>query len=228
MEVIDVMTVSKLLKEKKVPFIVDTTLIPWCGFKIHNIFDIEVVSTTKYISGGATSLGGAILDYNTHDWSNNKRLKSVEAGANISPFMFKIKREIARNMGAQMDGDSAYQQSLGMESLDLRYKKMSENAYQLALFLEEQLCVSSVSYTKLDSSSYKKVSDFLFEGNPGAMLTFSLVDKQACYKFQDNLKIIHRSTNLFDNKTLIIHPESTIYGTFSAEMKIKWESKIIC
>ena len=222
MEVVNVEAVSKLLKSKKVPFIVDTTLIPWCGFKQQNkYFDIEVVSTTKYVSGGATSLGGAIIDYGAFDWSNNKRLIAVKSIPGISSFMFKIKREVARNVGAQMEADSAYQQSLGMETLALRYKQMSENAYQLALFLEQQSAVLGVNYTKLESSKYKKLSDSLFSDNPGAMLTFNLLDKKACYKFQDNLTVIHRSTNLFDNKTLIIHPESTIYGTFSLEMKQK-------
>lgn len=220
MEVIDLPRVSKMLKARKVPFIVDTTLIPWCGFsKANSFFDIEVVSTTKYVSGGATSLGGAIIDYKTFDWSNNNRLKNVQNSNSLSPFMYKIKREIARNIGAQMDADSAYQQSLGMETLSLRYQIMSSNAYRIAQSLETHPKVLKVNYTKLHSSKYKQLSDQLFKDNPGAMLTFNLKSKEDCYKFQDQLKVIHRSTNLFDNKTLIIHPESTIYGTFTTEMK---------
>ncbi len=139
----------------------------------------------------------------------------------MSQFTFKLKREIARNIGAAMDPDTAYQQMLGMETLQLRFEKMSDTAYQLAQFLSRQKQVVKVGgYTKLESSPYKKISDELFSGNPGAMLTFSLESKNACYQFMDNLQIIRRATNLFDNKTLIIHPESTIYGTFSPDMKI--------
>ncbi|MBN3585859.1 PLP-dependent transferase, partial [Algoriphagus aestuarii] len=95
-EVADLPSISKLLRSKKVPMIIDTTIIPWCGFDAKKAgVDIEVVSTTKYISGGATSIGGAILDYGTFDWSANKKLSKVAPHPSYSPFMFKIKREIA-------------------------------------------------------------------------------------------------------------------------------------
>lgn len=220
MEIANLPEISKILKLKNVPMIVDTTIIPWCGFDARKAgVDIEVVSTTKYISGGATSIGGAILDYDTFDWQHNRKLSKVVPSVGLSNFMFKIKREIARNIGACMDPDSAYLQSNGMETLKLRYEKMSETAYSLALFLSEQSKIKKVSYTKLEDSPYKTISDKLFTGNPGAMLTFNMESKDSCFEFMNKLKIIRRATNLFDNKTLIIHPESTIYGTFSDEMK---------
>lgn len=220
LEIADLPEISKLLKSRGVPMIVDTTIVPWCGFDAREAgVDLEVVSTTKYVSGGATSIGGAILDYGTFDWKNNKRLKDVAKTDSMSQFTFKLKREIARNLGAAIDPEVAYLQSLGMESLQVRFERMSESAYKLAQFLERQEQVVKVGYTKLSSSPYKAVSDKLFTGNPGAMLTFSLKDKAACYSFMNQLQIIRRATNLFDNKTLIIHPESTIYGTFSKEMK---------
>lgn len=220
LEIANLPEISKILKARNVPMIVDTTIIAWCGFDARAAgVDIEVVSTTKYISGGATTIGGAILDYGTFDWKHNKRLSSVAKTDTLSQFSFKLKREIARNIGAAMDPETASLQALGMETLQLRFERMSASAYQLALFLSHQQKVVKVGYPKLDSSLYKSISDKLFSGNPGAMLTFSLESKEACYKFMDKLQIIRRATNLFDNKTLIIHPESTIYGTFSPEMK---------
>lgn len=220
LEIADLPNISKILKKHNVPMIVDTTVIPWCGFKPKDFgVDIEVVSTTKYVSGGATSLGGAIVDYGTFDWSTHPRLKKVTPQAPFSAFMFKIKREIARNFGANMDPDTAYLQALGLETLALRYEKVSDSAYQLAQFLETLPAITKVSYTKLDSSPYKKLSDELFSGNPGAMLTFNLKDQEACFDFMDKLKLIKRATNLFDNHSLIIHPASTIYGTFTQEMR---------
>lgn len=220
MEIADLPEISKILKAKNIPLIVDTTIIPWCGFDAKKAgADIEIVSTTKYISGGATSIGGAILDYGTFDWSCNKRLQSVNKTGGMSQFSFKLKREIARNMGAAMDPDSAYMQALGMETLQLRFERVSSSAFVLAQFLEGLEKVKKVGYTKLASSPYKSISDKLFVGNPGAMLTFNLNSKEDCYRFMDKLNVIRRATNLFDNKTLIIHPESTIYGTFTPEMK---------
>lgn len=220
LEVANLPEISKILKQKNIPMVIDTTIIPWCGFDARKAgIDIEVVSTTKYISGGATSLGGVIVDYGSHDWKSNKKLGILPKPKGMSRLMFKLRSEIARNLGACMAPDTAYLQALGMESLQLRYGKVSQTAYELALYFSNHTDVSKVNYPKLDSSKYKKVSDYLFEENPGAMFTINLSSKESCYKFMDALKVIRRATNLFDNKTLVIHPESTIYGTFSVEMK---------
>ncbi|MFR9166197.1 MAG: aminotransferase class I/II-fold pyridoxal phosphate-dependent enzyme [Dysgonomonas sp.] len=220
MEIADLTQISKICQRKSVPVIVDTTIVPWCGFSAKDFgVDIEIVSTTKYISGGATSLGGAIVDYGTFDWKKNKRLKDVTPAKGLSAFMFKLKRETARNIGACMDPDSASLQSLGMETLQLRFEKMSQSAYNLAEFLSGQYKIASVNYPALKSSAYYDIYKKMFVSLPGAMLTFSLKTKEECFKLMDNLRIIRRATNLFDNKTLIIHPESTIYGTFNDELK---------
>lgn len=220
MEIADLTEISKITKARNVPLIVDSTIIPWCGFNARNAgVDIEIVSTTKYVSGGANSVGGAILDYGTFNWKHNKKLAKVPESELMSQFSFKLKREIARNIGAAMDPETASLQALGMDSLQLRFEHMSQSAYELALFLSEQPNVVEVNYPKLESSRYKLISDRLFTNNPGAMLTFSLKNKETCFKFLNRLQVIRRATNLFDNKSLIIHPESTIYGTFSPQMK---------
>lgn len=221
LEIADLHEISKITKAKHVPMIVDSTIVPWCGFDARKAgVDIEIVSTTKYISGGATSIGGAILDYGTFDWSSHKKLSKVASSAtDMSPFMFKLRREIARNIGACMDSETASLQSLGMESLEVRFERMSQTAHDLAVFLSDHKKVTKVGYPNLKNAPYYKVAQKLFSTNPGAMLTFNLSSKEECYKFMDKLNVIRRATNLFDNKTLIIHPESTIYGTFNDEMK---------
>ncbi len=220
LEIADLVAIKKILEKHHVPLVVDTTVIPWGGFEAKRWgIDIEVVSTTKYVSGGATSIGGAIIDYGTFDWQHNHRLKKVVHATAYSPFMFKIKREIARNFGACMDPDSAYAQILGLETLKLRYEAASQSAFELAQFLETEQLVTKVHYPKLESCPYHMLSNQFFTGNPGAMLTFNLSSKAACFQFLDALNLIHRATNLFDNRSLIIHPESTIYGSFTVEMK---------
>lgn len=221
-EIADLEKISPILKAKNVPMIVDSTIVPWCGFSAVSFgVDIEVVSTTKYISGGATSIGGAILDYGTFNWRKNKILGMYGKTPEMSQFSFRLKREIARNFGACMDPDVAYLQSLGMETLELRFKAVSDAAYEVATFLEAQPEVKKVGYTALKSSPYKAISDKMFTTKPGAMVTFNLESQEQCYQLMDRLQVIRRATNLFDNKSLIIHPYSTIYGTFSKEMKEK-------
>lgn len=222
MEIADLESISAILKAKDVPLIVDSTIVPWCGFSAAKFgANIEVVSTTKYISGGATSIGGAILDYGNFNWRKNKVLGMYGKTPEMSQFSFRLKREIARNFGACMDPDVAYMQSLGMETLELRFKAVSDAAFEIAKFLEAQPQVVKVGYTALASSPYKALSEKMFTTNPGAMLTFNLESQEKCYQLMDRLQVIRRATNLFDNKSLIIHPYSTIYGTFSKEMKVK-------
>ncbi len=220
LEIADLPKISNILKAKDVPMIIDTTLIPWCAFDAKKAgVDVEVVSTTKYISGGATSTGGVIVDYGTFNWETNKKLAATHKPEGISRFMFKLRSEIVRNLGAYMTPDTAYMHTIGLETLQVRYEQMSKTAYELASYFSTHPKITKVSYPKLENSPYKAISDKLFTGNPGALFCINLQSKSACYKFMDALKIIRRATNLFDNKSLIIHPESTIYSSFSPEMK---------
>jgi O-acetylhomoserine (thiol)-lyase len=179
--------------------------------------DIEVVSSTKYISGGATSLGGLILDYNSFDWNNSPKLALMNLGN--SAFTFKLRREILRNLGAYMTPQVAYMQSLGLETLSLRYSQSSTTAATLSLLLQELKDIKSVNYNGLPDNPYYNLSIKQFGKNPGAMLTFDLESKETCYRFLNRLKLIKRATNLFDNKSLAIHPYSTIFGPFSEEVR---------
>ena len=79
--------------------------------------------------------------------------------------------------------------------------------------------IESVNYTGLEINPFYEISLKQFGKYPGAMLTFDLASREACFRFMNNLKLICRATNLFDNKTLAIHPASTIYGTFTEEQR---------
>jgi O-acetylhomoserine (thiol)-lyase len=207
--------------------IVDGTLVPWCGFRgapgewaRQAGVDVEIVSTTKYVSGGATSTGGVIVDYGTADWSRNPRLASMpEPPKGVSRFTHKLRTEVVRNLGAVMTPDSAALQTLGMETLQVRYERMSATASHLASHLASHPKIVSVGYPGLPDSPYKTLSDGMFTGAPGAMFTLSLASQAECFRFMDALRVFHRATNLFDNRSLAIHPWSTIYCTFTPEMK---------
>ncbi len=216
MEVVDLSAISALSKEKKVPLIADTTLISFSAFKAKQFgIDIEVISSTKYISGGATSVGGLIIDYATFDWTMNKRLNELAHEYLNFTFDFKLRKEIHRNFGAYMDPRTAHMQTIGLETLHLRYEKQSRTCLELAKRLKKLKEVEYVNYTGLPDNPFYKLSCRQFGETPGAMLTFDLESKDTCFRFMDKLKAIRRATNLFDNKSLAIHPASTIYGSFS-------------
>ena len=219
-EVADLVALSEVTHRKGVPLIADTTIVPWPAFRAGQWgVDIEIVASTKYISGGATSIGGLILDYQSFDWTQSPKLRDLAKQTGKKAFQTKLRGEVARNIGAIMAPQVANLQDLGLETLDLRFRQAAKTCLDLARFLETVPQVKSVKYNGLLSDPFYEISKKQFGDYPGAMLTFSLKDKAACYAFINRLKIIRRATNLFDNKSLIIHPESTIYGTLSPELK---------
>lgn len=220
MEVADLKALSEVLQRKHVPLIADTTLVPFTSFQAAKFgVDIEVVSSTKYISGGGTSLGGLIIDHGSFDWSRSSKLRPY-VDESPTAFHYKLRREIHRNLGAYMTPEVAYMQSLGLETLAIRYQRQSATCHELATRLHSLDGVEEVVYPGLVGNPYHRISYDQFGEYPGAMLTFSLSSKEECFRFLNKLKVIRRATNLFDNKSLIIHPASTIYGTFTSEQRV--------
>lgn len=201
LEVVDVRALSAIVHQHSIPVIADTTLIPFTQFSAKDLgIDLEVVSSTKYISGGATSLGGLVIDYGTFP-SIGKRLLN----------------EMLFNLGAYMTPQVAYMQTLGLETLDVRYRAQAGNALELAQRLRTLKPIHKVNYVGLEDNPYHQLAVSQYGETAGAMVTIDLESQEACFRMLDNLKLIHRATNLFDNRTLAIHPASTIFGLFTAE-----------
>ena len=203
MEVADVAALAEVVRKNGIPLIADTTMIPFTEFDAKALgIDVQVVSSTKYISGGATSLGGLIIDYGT-----------------FGVFNQRIRFELLFNLGGYMTPHAAYMQTLGLESLHARYAVQSRNTLELAKRLREVPQIVSVNYIGLEDNPFYELAQRQYGKTAGAMLTIDLADRQSCYSFINNLKVVHRATNLFDNKTLAIHPYSTIFGPFSGSQK---------
>lgn len=198
-EVADTRELAKVAREHKIPLIADTTIVPFTEFDGKEIgLDFQVVSSTKYISGGATSLGGLIIDY-----------------GHFPEISTLIKKDSVFNLGGYMTPQAAYMQVLGLETLDVRYQRQAENALKVAQWLNKCPKVKEVGYPGLENHTGHKLFRELYGENSGAMVTFDLKDKDACFDFINKLKLIHRATNLFDNRSLAIHPASTIFVSLS-------------
>lgn len=203
MEVADLKALAAIAHKRNIPLVADTTVIPFTQFDAHSLgVDIELVSSTKYLSGGATSLGGLIIDYGT-----------------AKDFGHIMKDEMLFNVGAYMTPHVAYMQSIGLETLDARYRVQSANTLQLAEMLSALPQIKKVNYVGLPDNPFHDIAQAQFGPTAGAMLTIDLADKQACYDFINNLQLVHRATNLFDNRSLAIHPASTIFGNFTDEQR---------
>ena len=220
MEVVDLKVLSEITKRNNVPLIADTTIMPFCAFCAKDWgINIEIVSSTKYISGGATSLGGLIIDYANFNWLSSPKLHNFAKEFGSAAFTAKLRKEIHRNLGAYMSPQVAYLQSLGLETLSIRYNRATDTCKKLVKKLENLSEIESVNYTGLSSNKYFELSQIQFGDRPGAMFTVNLTSREACFCFLNKLKVIKRATNLFDNKTLAIHPASTIFGTFTPEVR---------
>ena len=211
LEVADLKAISEVAHEKNVPLVVDSTVIPFTQFSAKNLgVDIEVVSSSKYVSGGATSLGGLVIDYGTpYNGDFAKRLYG----------------EMLFNFGAYMTPQVAYMQTIGLETLDARYRVQSSNALELAKKLRTLPQIQYVNYVGLEDNPYHELAQRQFGKTAGAMICIDLESKEACFNFLNNLKLIHRATNLFDNRSLAIHPASTIFGAFSESMRKSMDVK---
>jgi O-acetylhomoserine (thiol)-lyase len=198
LEVADLKAIAEIAHRKGVPVIADSTVIPFTETNLKALgVDVEVVSSTKYLSGGGTSLGGLVIDYGTFPEINKR-----------------VKYELLFNLGAYMTPQAAYMQTLGLETLDVRYQRQAGNALWLA---QELSRVVKVNYVGLENNPYHALALQQFGPTAGAMFTIDLTSKEACFRFLNRLQLVHRATNLFDSRTLAIHPASTIFGNFPEE-----------
>ena len=129
-----------------------------------------------------------------------------------------LRREIYRNVGACLAPHHAYLQSLGLETMNLRIDRSCSNTLAIAGFLQGHEKIESVSYPGLPDSAYHENAKQQFDDRYGGILTFDLQSKDACFALLDNLQLIKRATNVNDNKTLILHPASTIFCEYPDEV----------
>jgi O-acetylhomoserine (thiol)-lyase len=140
-----------------------------------------------------------------------------------------LRREVYRNIGSCLAPHHAYLQSLGLETMSLRIEKSCANALTVARFLQEHKKVAAVNYPGLKESEYHEVAAKQFANRFGGILTFDLQSRNACFAFINKLKLIRRASNVNDNKTLVLHPASTIFCEYPEkqleEMNIRQRRK---
>jgi len=217
LEVVDIEAVAAVAHANKVPLVVDGTVTSPYLFHAKDFgVDVEVISSTKYISGGATSVGGLIVDYGTFNWRNNPKIAPWVAKYKASALLTWLRAEVYRNLGACLSPHNAYLQTLGLETLSMRAERSCANALAVAEYLTGRSDrVRAVNYPGLAASKYRAIAARQFPHGFGGILTFDLASKDECFAFMNRLQMIRRATNINDNKTLILHPASTIYCEYS-------------
>ena len=226
--------VGRLSKSFKIPLIVDNTAAsPYLCNPISFGANLIVHSTTKYMSGNGTSLGGAVVDSGNFDWSESEKFKSLSAEEpayhglkfhdTFGPYAFII-YSIAvslRDLGMSMAPQNAFQTLLGLETLSLRMKKHVSNANKIANWLEQHPKIDKVTYAGLKSSKYYNLAKSVLPKGAGALFTISLKEGyEACIKMINKLNLFSHVSNLGDTRSLIIHPASTVHRQLTEKQQI--------
>lgn len=222
--------ISKITKEAGIPLIVDNTVATAYLYRaIEHGANIVIHSLTKYISGNGTSIGGAIIDAGTFDWGNGKFPEFTEPSPGYhglvyhealgaAAFIAKARLEGLRDLGAALSPYNAFQIIQGLETLELRIKKHSENSLALAQWLEAQKEVEWVNYPGLESSpAHNLAKEYMPEGQSG-IVTFGVKGGfEAAKKVVDSTQLFSLLVNIGDTKSLIVHPASTTHQQLQAD-----------
>ncbi|WP_419904163.1 O-acetylhomoserine aminocarboxypropyltransferase/cysteine synthase family protein [Kiloniella sp.] len=237
LRVFPIKEVADIANEVGVPLIMDNTAAPILCRPIEHGAHVVVYSTTKYIGGHGTSIGGMIVDGGNFDWeANADRFPLLtqpdpsyhgavwtEAVKPLGPIAYIIRARVVllRDLGCAMSPMNAFQFIQGMETLPLRMREHCRNATAAADFLAKHPSVERVIHPSQMQGTERDLADKYLSGGHGALLGFELKGgKEAGRKFIDSLKMFFHVANIGDARSLAIHPATTTHSQLSAEEQI--------
>jgi O-acetylhomoserine (thiol)-lyase len=229
LDVPDFEALARIAHDAGIPLVVDNTVGVGLVRPIDYGADILTTSATKFIGGHGTSIGGVIVDAGRFNWGNGKfpeftepdpsyhGLKFWDTFGNFGEmgnvaFIFKVRVQLLRDVGAALSPFNAWLFLQGLETLFLRQRKHSENAFAVARFLQGHPLVHWVVYPGLpDNPNYAVASKYLKEGY-GALVGFGIKGGlEAGKRFIESARLLSHLANIGDAKSLVIHPASTTH-----------------
>jgi len=224
MDVPDIPAIADIAHKANIPLVVDNTVTtPFLIRPVDFGADIVVHSTSKFINGHGTAIGGAIIDTGNYNWRKGafNDIRDLSDRIGQLAFLANLRNLIYRDLGGCPAPMNSFLMLQGLETLPVRMIKHDENAFKLAQFLQIHPKVSRVNYPGLSDNRFNDRVVKLFSGRGGGLLTFELDNKQRAFKFIDSLKMVKNLANLGDAKTLVLHPSSTIFHEFSISERNK-------
>ena len=237
-EVFPIQEVADLGRPLGIPLIVDNTAAPIICKPIEHGAAIVIHSTTKFIGGHGTSIGGIIIDSGNFDWESAGQERQpalntpdpsyggavwVEAVKPLGPIAYLLKARVTllRDMGAAMSPFNAFMFIQGLETLSLRIREHSKNAEKVAQFLSSHPAVEKVIYPSVQSGTAKERAEKYLKGVNGALMGVELKGGvESGKKFIDSLELLYHVANIGDSKSLAIHPASTTHSQLSPEEQL--------
>lgn len=229
----DLEPLAEIAREAGIPLIVDNTLAsPYLCQPFEWGADLVVHSTTKFLSGNGTSIGGCVVDSGAFDWGQNDKfaglsepepayhgLRFWETFGDLAFTVFCHAVGL-RDLGATMAPMNAFQTLLGAETLSLRMERHCANAQSVAEFLEGHDAVSWVSYAGLESSPYHELAGKYLPKGAGAVLTFGVKGGfEAGVRMVEACELFSHLANIGDTRSLILHPASTTHRQLTDEQR---------
>lgn len=232
--VLDIEKFARLAHSNNIPLIVDNTFATPVLCKPFDFgADIVVHSTSKYMDGHATALGGIIVDSGKFDWAaSGKFPEFVEPDDSYhgvvytekfgnKAFIVKASAQLMRDLGSTPSPQNAFLLNLGLETLHLRMKAHSENAKKVAEFLANDKRVAWVNYPGLSDNKYQPlVKKYLPNGTSGVISFGVKGGRDAAIRFMDSLKLAAIVTHVADARTCALHPASTTHRQLTPEQLV--------
>jgi O-acetylhomoserine (thiol)-lyase len=223
MDIPDLAQVANIAHRHGIPLLVDNTLAtPYLCRPFELGADVVIHSTTKYLSGHGSAMGGVVIDGGSFDWSQKRfpDFKPFIDRKGPLALLDKVWREHHINFGTTQAPMHAYLTMIGLDTLALRMERHMANALEVARYLRKRPEVRWINYPGLEdhpshSTALKQFGDHGF----GGMLAFGLKNEECCFQFINGLRLIHNLANLGDCKTLVIHPYSSQYVSFDDPTK---------
>jgi O-acetylhomoserine (thiol)-lyase len=234
--ILDIALVADVAHEAGVPLIVDNTIAtPYLIRPFESGADIVVHSATKFLGGHGTVIGGIIVDGGKFEWSKNvEKFPGLTEpdpsyhGASYTAavgdglaYIIKARVQLLRDLGSAIAPASAWQLIQGIETLSLRVERHTQNAQEIAEFLEAHPDVATVNYSGLPTSPWYAAANKYAPKGVGAVLSFELkggVDAGAA--LVDNLSLFSHLANIGDVRSLVIHPASTTHSQLTPEQQL--------
>ncbi len=241
-DILDIEGIAKIAHEVGVPLIVDNTVAtPYVIKPIEYGADVVIHSATKFLSGHGNAVVGAIIDSGNFDYAKYPdKFKGFDEpdpsyhglvfaqalgvgsafGANLA-YIFKIRLQLLRDVGAAVAPFNAWLLAQGLETLSLRIERHLENAKAVAEFLSKHPSVEKVNYASLSNSPWHALAKKYAPKGSGAVLSFELKGGvEAGKKFVESLKLFSHVANIGDVRSLVIHPATTTHSQLSADEQL--------
>jgi len=234
LQVFPIGEVAAIGRELGIPLIMDNTAAPMLCRPFDHGAAVVVYSTTKYIGGHGTSIGGILIDGGNFDWEGHKDRHPMlntpdpsyhgaiwtEAVKPLGPIAYAIKARVTlqRDLGYSMSPFNAFLFLQGLETLPLRMRQHCENAAKVADFLKARSGITKVIFPGHMEGEMRHRADTYLKGGLGGLVGFELPGGQeAGRSFIDALQMVYHVANIGDARTLAIHPASTTHSQLSAE-----------